>query len=455
MTRMFKSIPVLALFLFALTSMGALALVGPHEETAAETSGDAGSSETRREYVEATNVAIPKPRQQKIKHVDEKPEDTYLWQNYPNVCESFTVIQGTKRVKNRRGEWVYPTNHRRNRFHRKRSDQRRTAALVRMVAQEMGADIPAQYLVGMMAHHEASYNSEAIHILNGDLDANQEAWRKHSYSRSLELSLEAKMRASSQKDNRDGYYGLKRRLADVRLYKGNPHWKDKLRYTHQVPERTYGGESYDASEWQESRSVWQFGYGLYGMNAVLYTHVWDRTAPPWILCGDEGIVATITAVWALRDQQADCQYLTDKDPDKFGSDGGTIKGILHRWGSGHCRKGRPGKAWRKLMPQYAEKIAKRYKAYWDSGKVTYDWETVPDFGDKFQRWEMYKKGGKWRYRKDENGRRIPTDRMAVLEHMRKKAEEKGLLRPEPLKRKTPGSEPEVIPGGTVEVVASR
>jgi len=150
------------------------------------------------------------------------------------------------------------------------------------------------------------------------------------------------------------------------------------------------------------------------MNAVLYTHVWDKTAPPWVLCGDEGIIATITAVWALRDQQSDCQYLTKKDPKKYGYDGGTIKGILQRWGGGQCRTGRPKPAWRRLLPQYAKKVETRF-----GGKYSFNWNTVPDFGTKFPRFETYRRNRKTRFKKDANGKKIRTDPMVVLEHMRK------------------------------------
>ena len=56
--------------------------------------------------------------------------------------------------------------------------------------------------------------------------------------------------------------------------------------------------------------------------------------------------------------------------------------------------------------------------------------------------------------KDENGDKIPTDRMAIVEHMLKKAEAKGLLREEPIQLKVPGTEPVIIrpqstPGGAL------
>jgi hypothetical protein len=443
---MFKSIPVVILFLFALMSMGALALVGPQEDVESE---ELLTEAPVREFTEASNVVLPKKKTQAVAEKKE-PSPQLLWNDYPNVCESFTVIEGQKLVKNRRGEKVFPVRHRRNRFDRRRSDQRRTAQLVRMVAQEMGADVSAQYLVGMIAHHEASYNSEAIHILNRDLEANQKAWTRHSYSAPRERDILMKLETASKKDNRDGYYRLKAALADLRMYKGNTHWRDKLEYSYVIPERSRGAEVFPESSWDESRSVWAFGYGLYGMNAVLFTHVWDKTAPPWILCGDEGIVATVTAIWALRRQQENCQALSKQNSEKWGDQGGSIKGILHRWGHGQCGNGRPGKAWRKLLPDYAAKVAKRY-----GDKYTFEWETVPDFGNKFERFETYRRGGKLRWKKDENGKRIPTDRMAVLEHMRKKAEEKGLLREEPLKRKKSGTEPRIIAGGTVPVVAVR
>jgi len=408
---------------------------------------------SRSEGLEASALASPNPDMTRdidvgdVKEEDpaEKPDPASLedeeegtadgrWAAYDNHCESFTVVEGTKLIRNRRGEHVYPVHHRRNRYKRSRADQRRTRELVRLVAKEMGANREGQYLVDMIAYHESTWNPEAIHILNGDLDANQKAWKRHSYSPARERDLEYRLKRADARSK--AFWNVKAALSDIRLYKNNKHWDDRLEYIHQIPERTYRGKKTPSSQWKDQRSVWAFGYGLYGMNAVLYTHVIARDAPPWVLCADEGIVATVAAIWALREQQASCAYLSQKDSAKYGHDGSSVRGIVRRWGAGTCGKGKPGKAWQRVMADVAQDLAKR--------DVNFTWETVPDLGEDFPRYEMVKRGGKLRYKKDENGRRIRTDPLAVIEHMRVKAAEAGLLRPEPLKRKTPGTEPVIV-----------
>jgi len=436
MTQRFKFFPILTVLALLTISGAGTAMIGPR--TGASAGGE--GSDTSRRYpaeqvgtgttaTEAANVVIPQPKTPMPVTVR-----TSRWQGYPNVCESFTVTEADHPVRNKKGELVYPTRHRRNRYHRRRSDQRRTAQLVRMVVREMGADVPAAYLLDMISAHEASHNSEAIHILNKDREANQEAWAQHTYDVRREQEILARMKVVTQRDNSQGYYDLKGELADLRMYRDNPHWHDEIEYTHVIPEREIKGEVVAEASWQEHESIWHFGYGLYGMNAVLFTHVWDREAPPWVLCGDEGIIATVTAVWALRSQQAICAEVE-------GEEGTTIGGLLWRWGHGQCGTGRLGPAWRKLMKEYAPRVSKRF-----GDKYTFDWETVPDFGTKFPRYEMYRRGGKMRFRRDENGRKIPTDRKAIVEHMLRKAEAEGLLRERPLELKNPGTEPVIVPG---------
>lgn len=356
------------------------------------------------------------------------------WAQYANVCETFSVLEAEKLVKNKRGERVYPLRYRRNRYDRKLSHQRRTRDLIALVAREMGVDREGQILVDMLAHHESSWNPEAIHILNGDLTANQDAWERHSYSEKREKELRAKLKETDARSQK--YWAIKAQLADLRMYADNPYWHAQLEYTRHVPERAVAGGTVPAREFQEYRSVWAFGYGLFGMNAVLYTHVFAEDAPPWLLCSDEGIVAVVAAIWALREQQSTCEYLSKKDPEKYGADGGSVRSIIRRWGAGQCRKGVPnGAAWRRLMAD-AQKHTSR--------GTRFAWDTVPDFGNNFPKYEMEKRRGKWRYKKDSEGRRIKTDPEAVIAHMREKADAAGILRPEPLKRKNPGTEPVVI-----------
>jgi hypothetical protein len=375
------------------------------------------------------------------------------WVDYPNACETFTVIEGSKRVKNEKtGKMKYPLRFKRNRFKRKRSDQRRTRELIRLVAQEMGANEAGQYLVDMIAHHESSWNPEAIHILNRDLDKNLEAREHFSYDAGREKQLQQKLQTTSAKT--PVFWKIKAELANLRMYKGNPFWNAQLEYAHKIPERTLHAETTEAMEFTERRSVWGYGYGLFGMNSVLYTHVFDKTAPPWVLCGDEGIIAVVTAIWALREQQSDCAYLTNKNPERWGTNGGNARGVVHRFASGHCGDGKFRGAWRRLMESYDAHI---------------DWDKAPDFGNLFPKYKMHRKRGKWVYtyetvkdpktgetkrdererpvyRRDSKGRkvRIPTDRQAILAHMREKGAEKGLLREQPLERKKPDSDPVVV-----------
>jgi hypothetical protein len=289
----------------------------------------------------------------------------------------------------------------------------------------MGGDESAQEAVALIASHESSWNPEAIHILNQDQAANQEAFDKYSYTRTTELALEAELQTQSAKSK--AFWNAKSKLYDIRTYKDNPHWKDQLEYLHKVPERVYEGQVQPAGEWSEFQSVWTFGYGLYGMNAVLYTSLFDSSAPPWVMCGDEGIIATITIVWALRSQQASCASLSQTDPAKYGTDGGNLRGVIRRFGRGQCSDAPLGKVWRKLL---------------DASPIS--WDTIPNFGTKFTSYETYMKGGKRRFKEDTEGKKIPSDRKAIVDHMLKKASHAGLLRSIPLERKVPGSEPVIV-----------
>lgn len=352
------------------------------------------------------------------------------WTNYPNVCETFTVYQSPRRVKTKKG-WKYPLNYRRNRYKRSRADQTRTRELVELVAREMGVKEPEFFAA--FALHESSWNPEAIHILNPDREANQRAWKRHSYNRSRELELESKMSQVTAQDKE--YWHYKAQLADIRLYKGNTHWEDRLQYDFVIPGRTVqlrGEEPQEIPQevLQQTRNVWSFGYGLYGMYAVGFVHIWDKEAPPWILCADEGIISTVIQVWAARNAVSECDYLSDKDPEKWGPDGGTYEGAVRRLARGHCSDDRLGPAWRRVM--------KRYSGI--------PWDQHADFGNKFPRYEMERKGGKWVYKKDAEGQKIPADRQAILNHMLKRAEEEGLLRETPLERKDPSHAPVIIPG---------
>jgi hypothetical protein len=424
----FKLIPILFFMLTTIMLVGGASAVVPSASTEITAAQESATSQNyQAEEIEgdangdASNVVLPREATRDVAMVANP------WHGYPNVCETFTVIEGTKQVKNKKGQKVWPVRHRRNRYQRKHSDQRRTRDLIKMVVAEMGGDEDAQRIVSMIAMHESSWNPEAIHILNPDREANKKAWERHTHTLEAEQRIRERMQAASKKTNKDGYYGLKARMSDIQLYKGNPHWHDELEYTHRIPEREIHGETVPETTWLEQRSVWAFGYGLYGMNAVLFTHLWDKEAPPWILCGDEGIQATVAAVWALRRIQVECDSLSKDQPDKYGVEGGTAKGVVRRFGRGRCSDKRLGKVWRKLMAQ-----------------IDIDWDSHPDFGTNFPRYEMKKRRGKLVFRRDANRKKIRTDRAEILAHMREKATKKRLLRKAPLERKDPDSVPVIV-----------
>lgn len=347
-------------------------------------------------------------------------EPSNPWHNYSNVCETFTVIQSEKAVR-KEGRLMYPVSYRRNRYVRPQSDMDRTRDIIQLVAKEMGVEDPRFFVA--QASHESSFNPEAIHILNPDLDANSTAWLRHSYNRSKELELEEQLAKASARSKE--YWAIKGKLADLQLYKNNPHWTDRLVYDYIIPAReSPDGHVFPMEAVPESHNVWQFGYGLYGMYAVGYVKNWDREAPPWILCSHQGVIATIVQVWAAREAQAECSSATDRDPEKYGTDGGSNRGVLRRMARGQCSAARLGPKWQSIMTTYQK-----------NGWVK--WDGSQSFGHKWPKWKMEKKRGKWVYLKDENGERIPSDREAILAHMLTKIEEAGLLRPQPLVRKLP------------------
>jgi hypothetical protein len=421
---------VLVIFLGAASSGQSLA-AGPLLGT--EPSGEsmlAAETEKTEATVEPIELRLP-PRTAAAPTPPSNP-----WTNYPNVCETFNVIQSTERVRGKDKKWHYPVRYKRNRYKRAYKERRRTRKLVEFVAEEMGVAHPEFFAA--FAMHESTWNPEAIHILNPDLDSNQRAWERHTYDAAKEKELEEKLTKLDAREK--PYWAVKARLADIRLYKGNTHWNDRLAYSYIIPEHTVKLEGVDTvvpkQVMGQSQGVWGFGYGLYGMYAVGYVKLWDREAPPWILCGDEGIIATVIQVWAARNNTTECDSLTTKNPEKWGHSGGTYEGVLRRLARGHCSDKRLGKVWQRLMKEYA----------------TVPWDQHADFGlEKWPQYEMKKKRGKWVYKRDAEGKKIPTDREALLAHMLAKAEKKGLLRSAPLELHRPDSAPVVVASRSVEV----
>jgi len=102
------------------------------------------------------------------------------------------------------------------------AEQAETRRTLRIAVAELGGSRDFAALLELVAARESSLQRGVVHRLGADLDANAAAWRK--------------LRAS---------------------YEGNPHIGD-------------------ASRWQ--------GYGLFGMNAAIFTRVWDPQADPRDLC---------------------------------------------------------------------------------------------------------------------------------------------------------------------------
>lgn len=291
----------------------------------------------------------------------------------PSACEGIVAVadesQGT-------------TRYRRSRFVRNKADRARTKELIRLVAREMGAAHP-EFFVDL-ALHESTWAPESVHILNPDERANQRAWERHTYSGPRERMLEKRL--STQSARSRAYWGTKRQLAALRRFEGNAYWYDDLKMPLIVGGRDSG--------LHETRSVWSFGYGLYGHNAVLYVPFWSSDAPPWVLCDHDGIVATIVEVWAARKAARDCAFLSKKDPETYGTDGASYTAVLRRLSGGHCNPRRLGPAWRGIM-----------------ARSSVPWDQAPAFGSEFPRAE--------------------TPRGVVLSHMLVAAAEAGLLRSEP------------------------
>lgn len=340
-------------------------------------------------------------------------EPVNVWAAYPYQCETFTVYESEKPIWSKRlRRNVYPVNYKRNRKKITSAEQKRNYALARMVAKEMGFD---PTLVHMHADHEASGRSDVIHILSPDREANQKAFEKYSYSLSKESALEERLsslsaresKAEARANGRAWYWDVKSKLFDIRRYKGNRFWSTYLTHEHHIPKRG----DIPKEVFEESKSVWSFGYGLYGMNAVLYTHVWDPQAPPWIMCAEDGIVATIMYVWVARDAKAKCDQLSSRDPEAYGSDGGNNRGIIRRMAKGKCGKAKLGPVWQRLMKKYESSYG-------------IDWDASAQVGSKWPAYELYRNGNP---KRDKDGRRIPTDRKKILDHMIEKAKKKGLL----------------------------
>lgn len=208
--------------------------------------------------------------------------------------------------------------HGRRRFQRIRSnwsaaDKQRFGRLVGLVAEEMGAD---PRLIRAWAMRESSYHPRAMHVLNADIEAATAAWQRLHYSPKEEAELQTVMADLGARDR--GYWKAKARLHQVQTFRSNPHL-DALLFFEVV---TADGERSSGSE-----PAWTFGYGPFGFNPAYFVPVWDARAPPWVFCSDDGLVAIITAVWAARAAQRECEG------QGFA---GSYAAVNRRFSSGHC-----------------------------------------------------------------------------------------------------------------------
>ncbi len=276
----------------------------------------------------------------------------------PYVCERFEV-----RLRDNGRRW-----HRRLRRTWTEPDRKRFRKLVEMVAEEMGAD---PELLTIWALRESTYDPYAIHVLNPDLEASARSWRRHHWDADKAAELEATMAELGARD--PGFWRAKAELARISRFRDNPYYDAQISFELVSPK----GERQT-----RETSYWGYGYGPFGFNPTYFLATWDAAAPPWVFCNDDGIAAIITAVWAARAHQRECEDLG------FGASNEVVN---RRFSSGHC----------KPRPKYAEKFRTRAR------RRRLDPSARARLG---RRWPM-----------------DSSDRAHVLGHMRTLAEARGLL----------------------------
>ena len=196
-----------------------------------------------------------------------------------------------------------------------KAEQREAKLIIRVVAEEMGADPD---LLILWALRESTYRPYKRHVLPADVRAAVEAWGSHLYTpermdkaegaiedytrkraawlkvvgkwkariKNLEPGTERYKRAQkklkkAQENFAKGGKGAALARAWYRrmlVYKDNPTYK---------------------SEWR-----WRAGYGLYGMQPVFHLKRWDPKAPPEVLC--DPVIASVVAVWSARRARNTC-----------------------------------------------------------------------------------------------------------------------------------------------------
>lgn len=208
--------------------------------------------------------------------------------------------------------------HRRIRKPWTQADRDRFRLLVTMVAREMGAE---SRLLLAWSMRESTYQPSALHVLNPDVHGATQAWRKYAYDADEETRLEAALAQTEATDAR--YWKLKGKLARLRRFKGNQHLYAEVQYDQVAP---------DGTVTQTRGSAWAFGYGPFGFNPAYFVQVWDPKAPPWIFCHDDGIPAIVTAIWSARAHQRECEAA---------GVGGSYNVLNRRLGRGHCAPADP------------------------------------------------------------------------------------------------------------------
>ncbi len=192
-------------------------------------------------------------------------------------------------------------------------DRDRFRRLIGLVASELGAE---PRLFQAWAMRESTYRPSSLHVLDPDVNGAAAAWRRYAYDADEEARLEDDLAGRDATDA--GYWEVKGKLARLRRFKGNAHLYAEVEYEQVAP---------DGTQSTARGSAWAFGYGPFGFNPAYFVQVWDPRAPPWIFCHDDGIVAIVTAVWAARTHQRECQAA---------GVGGSYLVLDHRLGRGHC-----------------------------------------------------------------------------------------------------------------------
>jgi len=280
----------------------------------------------------------------------------------PYSCERFEL-----RVRDDGRAW-----HRRLRRSWTNHDRANFRKLVVMVARELGAD---PKLLTLWALRESTYNPYAIHVLNPDVEASTTAWRRHRWDPERAAELEAQMAELGARD--PGFWAAKAELSRISRFRTNPHFNSLINYDQVMS---------DGARIPQRRSAWGYGYGPFGFNPTYFLPIWDADAPPWVFCNDDGLAAIVTAVWAARAHQRECEGL---------GYGASNEVVNRRFSSGHCAE-RPERAAKFLTRARSRGIDPAARA---------------------------KLGSRWPA--------DTSDRGELLDHLRARAAEEGLLQPSP------------------------